>query len=188
MKIAYAPFCRVANTFRSTRISFKRQGVPIVMASAEINRQELVIQFWSRLQNFLDARRHAALDAGLDMAGYELLLAVKAFPKEGNPNISTIGKRLMLQHRVTARVVKRLARQGLLRTQRGQTDRRCMALRLTPEGQRVLNRIARQSIARLAMDGPPLAASLRQLHPGRASHRRPQSSRSWRHRGMRAGA
>jgi len=149
------------------------------MAFTEFNRQELVLQFWSQLQKFLDVRRHAALDAGLDMAGYELLLAVKAFPKGANPNISTIGKYLMLQHRVTARVVKRLARQGLLRTQRGHDDRRCLALRLTPGGQRLLDRIARKSIAKLATDGPPLAASLRRLRPRAQSLRR---GRSWRHR------
>jgi DNA-binding MarR family transcriptional regulator len=150
------------------------------MASAEFNRQELVIQFWSQLQSFLDARRHAALDAGLDTAGYELLLALKAFPKDVDPNISTVGKNLMLQHRVTAKVVKRLSRQGLLSTHRGRHDRRCLAMRLTSKGQRLLDRLARKSIAALATDGVPLARSLRRLRPrphalrGRANWRRPR--------------
>jgi DNA-binding MarR family transcriptional regulator len=138
-----------------------------VMANGELSRQQVVIEFWSHLQHFLDTRRSAARNAGLDAAEYELLLALKAFPKDSDANISAMSRRLMLQHRVAARVVRRLARQRLLSMHRGRHDHRCVALQLTPKGMRLLSKLASKSIAGLATDGPPLVESLRQLRPHR---------------------
>jgi DNA-binding MarR family transcriptional regulator len=133
------------------------------MQKGKSNGDESVIKFWLHLQHFLDARRTAARNAGLDSSAYELLLALKAFPEGVDPNISTMSKRLMLQHRVAARVVKRLARRGLVRTHRGRYDHRCRAVRLTPKGLQLLSKLASASMAGLATDAPPLAASLRQV-------------------------
>jgi DNA-binding MarR family transcriptional regulator len=133
------------------------------MASGEFLNQEPVIVFWSHLQHFLEARRNAARNAGLDNTGYELLLALKTFPKDVDPNVSAMGRRLMLRYRVAAKTVKQLARQGLVHTQRGRHDHRCLALRLTPKGERLLSKLASESIAGLAGDAPPLLESLRHL-------------------------
>jgi DNA-binding MarR family transcriptional regulator len=126
------------------------------------SRNQSVIEFWLRLQNFLDVRRRAARAVGIAPSEYEVMLTLMAL-SDSDPNISTIGKRLLVQHRAAARVVKRLARHGLLRAQRSDRDRRSVILRLTPKGERVLNRLAATSIAGLSTEGPRLVSSLREL-------------------------
>ncbi|HUK23574.1 MAG TPA: helix-turn-helix domain-containing protein [Terriglobales bacterium] len=132
--------------------------------NSERSNGEPILEFWSQLQQFLDTRQSAARTAGLDGAAYDLLLALKAFPRDMDANISAMSRRLMLQHRVAARTVRRLVRQGLVRTRRSRYDRRSHALQLTPKGERLLGRLASKSLAGLAYDGPPLVASLRHLH------------------------
>lgn len=125
--------------------------------------QESLMEFWLHLQDFLNSRRRAARAAGVAPSEYEVMLTLMAF-SDSDPNISTVGQRLLVQHRAAARLIKRLARQGMVRAQRSQHDRRSVVLRLTAKGQRVLNRLAANSLEKLATEAPPLVHSLRRMH------------------------
>ncbi len=125
--------------------------------------QQSLMEFWLRLQDFLNTRRRAARAVGVAPSEYEVMLTLMALA-DRDPNISTIGRRLLVQHRAAARLIKRLCRQGMVYAQRNQSDRRSVVLRLTAKGQRVLNRLASNSLKRLVTEAPPLVHSLRRMH------------------------
>jgi DNA-binding MarR family transcriptional regulator len=125
--------------------------------------QKTLMEFWLQLQNFLNTRRRAARAAGVAPSEYEVMLTLMAL-SDSDPNISTVGRRLLVQHRAAARLIKRLARQGMVRAERSHSDRRSVVLRLTAKGQRVLNHLAANSLQRLATEAPPLVHSLRRMH------------------------
>jgi DNA-binding MarR family transcriptional regulator len=56
--------------------------------------------------------------------------------------------------------VNRLERQQLLRRERSRTDRRQVIVHLTPRGEKILSRLARQRIAELRTAAPALVRAL----------------------------
>jgi DNA-binding MarR family transcriptional regulator len=119
-----------------------------------------LVEFWFRVQQFLRTRRAFAQSEGLDPREYEVLLMLKALAGRGSVNVSFIAENLLVHHHVAAGLVKDLAKRGLLSAQRSQRDRRSLALRLTPQGESLLERIVGRSVAGLASEGPQMLSSL----------------------------
>lgn len=129
----------------------------------ENNYRGPLIEFWLRVQSFLQARSKIASAAGLRPREYEMLLAVKAIPDAHGANVSVLAERLLLQHHVAASVVKSLASKRLLVAERSRNDRRSLALRLTKEGEDLLRQIVAQSLNRLRTEGPPIRTALKRV-------------------------
>lgn len=125
----------------------------------EASRNALV-DFWFRVQAFLRTRRALAKSEGLDSREYELLLVLKAFADHRAVNVSLVAENLFVHHHVAAGMVKDMARRGLVVTQRSEHDRRSLSLRLTTEGELLLERIVARSVDGLASEGPDMISSL----------------------------
>lgn len=119
-----------------------------------------LVEFWFRVQQFLRTRRVFAESEGVDPREYELLLMLKALAGRRSVNVSLIAENLFVHHHVAAGLVKDLVKRGLVSAQRSQRDRRSLSLRLTSQGESLLERIVSRSVAGLASEGPQMLSSL----------------------------
>lgn len=119
-----------------------------------------LVEFWFRVQAFLRTRRGFAKSEGLDPREYELLLMLKALAGRRSVNVSFIAENLFVHHHVAAGMVKDLVKRGLVVAHRSQQDRRSLSLRLTAQGESLLERIVARSVDSLASEGPKIISSL----------------------------
>src|SRR5438876_11999579 len=100
-----------------------------------------VAEFRSALRRFL---RHSELVAdacGLTPQRYLLLLMIKgAEDKSGKSTVTELAERLQLAQSTVTELVRRAEEVGLLQRERSPDDGRVAFLRLTPEGERRLER------------------------------------------------
>jgi DNA-binding MarR family transcriptional regulator len=131
--------------------------------SSELVSRSAMVEFWLRVQQFLLARRKIARNAGLESREYEVMLSLKACPEGTPPNVAFVAEKLLLHHHVAAKLVKRLVARGVISTAQSEMDRRSLALRLTPEGERLLQEIVERSIEGLQQEGPEILTTLSKI-------------------------
>ncbi len=116
-----------------------------------------------QIRRFLRTRETAARAAGIEPQQYLVLLQIKGVEGREPATIGALAERLQVSHHAAVQLVNRLARQGLVARSRDGLDRREVAVALLPPGERLLRRLAGESIAELTTEGPLLVASLRRL-------------------------
>ncbi len=117
-------------------------------------------EFRYQIRRYLTNAEQDARDAGLEPQQYQLLLALRGLPPGRESSIRTLAERLQLRHHSAVELADRLEEHGLIRRQRSQVDRRQVLLSLTPRGERILGRLARQRIADLRTTAPALVRAL----------------------------
>lgn len=117
-------------------------------------------EFRYQIRQFLNGSEQTARAAGLEPQQYSFLLALRGLPVGREATIRELAERMALRHHSIVELVDRLERQLMLRRERSRTDRRQVILRLTPHGQKILSRLARQRIAELRTAAPALARAL----------------------------
>jgi DNA-binding MarR family transcriptional regulator len=85
---------------------------------------------------------------------------LRGLPPGREPSIRELADRMQLRHHTVVELVDRLERRQLLRRERSRADRRQVILHLTPRGEKILNRLARQRISELRTAAPALVRSL----------------------------
>jgi DNA-binding MarR family transcriptional regulator len=132
-------------------------------------------EFRYQIRIFLNGSEEAARNVDLEPQQYQLLLAVRGLPAGREPSILELAERMQLRHHSVVELVDRLERRQLLRRERSQIDRRQVILYLTPRGEKILTRLARQRIAELRTAAPTLvhalAAVIRSTQANRRSRR-----------------
>jgi len=108
------------------------------------------------LRRFMNFSQAAARRSGLTPQQHQALLAIKGFPGRDFVSITELAERLQLRHHSTIGLVDRLARGGLLRRTPSVVDRRRVELRLTPRGERVIERLSATHLQELRQLGPEL--------------------------------
>ena len=140
-----------------------------VMSAAEFR---ALAEFRHRIRIFLIGSEEAARKAGLEPQQYALMLALRGLPVGLEPSIRELAERLQLRHHSVVELVDRLERRQFLRRERSRSDRRQVLLHLTPKGERILTRLAKQRISELRTAAPALVRSLtaviRSTQPPRA--------------------
>ena len=126
-----------------------------------------------RIRRFLRIREVAARAAGVAPQQYLLLLQIKGIERRGAATIGVLADRLQIQQHAIVQLVNRLAKRGMVERRRDGHDRRQVVVALRSAGERVLNRLARHSIAELRTEGPVLVSSLRRLIVKSTRHDRP---------------
>lgn len=127
------------------------------------------VDYWTlaelryHIRRFLRAREIAARRAGIEPQQYLLLLQVKGLEGSQPATIGTLAERLQLRHHSTVELVDRLMEKGMVARRRDPRDRRGVVVAIRPAGERVLRRLALQSVAELRHEGPGLLAVLRRL-------------------------
>ena len=89
------------------------------------------------------------------------------------PTIANVASRMFLKHNSAVELVDRAIEQGLLRRLADPIDHRCVLLRVTPEGERLLASLAEFHMRELEHLGPELVRALSQvLHQGSRKYAR----------------
>ena len=130
------------------------------MSSAEFR---ALAEFRYQIRIFMNGSEEAARKAGLEPQQYLLLLALRGLPLGRDASIRELAERMQLRHHSVVELVDRLERRLLLRRERSRTDRRQVIVHLTPRGERILTRLAKQRIAELRTAAPELVRSLTEL-------------------------
>lgn len=127
------------------------------MTSAEFR---ALAEFRYQIRIYLNGSEEAARNAGLEPQQYLLLLALRGLPQGREPSIRELAERLQLRHHSVVELVDRLERRLLLRRERSRDDRRQVILHLTPRGEKILTRLAKQRISELRTAAPTLVRAL----------------------------
>jgi DNA-binding MarR family transcriptional regulator len=117
-------------------------------------------EFRYQIRIFLNGSEEAARKADLEPQQYLLLLALRGLPAGREPNIRELAERMQLRHHSVVELVDRLEGRQLLRREHSRADRRQVILRLTPRGERILTRLAKQRISELRTAAPALVRTL----------------------------
>jgi DNA-binding MarR family transcriptional regulator len=127
------------------------------MTSAEFR---ALAEFRYRIRIFLNGSEEAARNAELEPQQYLLLLALRGLPVGRDASIQELAERMQLRHHSVVELADRLERGKFLRRERSRTDRRQVILHLTPRGDKILTRLAKQRIAELRTAAPALVRAL----------------------------
>jgi DNA-binding MarR family transcriptional regulator len=88
------------------------------------------------------------------------MLALRGLPSGKEASIREIAERMQLRHHTVVELVDRLEKRELMRRQRAKADRRQVILHLTPRGERILTKLAKQRISELRTSAPALVRAL----------------------------
>jgi DNA-binding MarR family transcriptional regulator len=127
------------------------------MTSAEFRS---LAEFRYQIRIFLNGSEEASRNAGLEPQQYLLLLALRGLPVGREASIRELAERMQLRHHSVVELADRLERRKLLRRERSRDDRRQVILHLTPRGEKILTRLAKQRISELRTAAPALVRAL----------------------------
>jgi DNA-binding MarR family transcriptional regulator len=155
------------STGRHARVDEVRGRGP---ADAEHLRR--LAEFRYRLRCFLHVSQTAAEEMGLRSQQYQLLLCVGGMPEGTAPTIANVAARMLLKHNSAVELVDRTIEQGLLRRSTDEQDHRCILLRVTAQGERILSSLADFHTRELEHSGPELVRALQGVlrASGRGAH------------------
>ena len=123
----------------------KKRQQPNVQAMAELRYQ---------IRLFLRFSENAARRAGIEPQQYQLLLAAKGLPYGLRPTIGVLAERMQLQPHSTVGLIDRLVERGFLLRLRATDDRRQELVKLTRDGEQVLEKLALHHLYELQSVGP----------------------------------
>ena len=124
---------------------------------------KLIAEFRYQIRRFLRFSEDTARAGGLEPQQYQLMLALKGMPADMRPRIGEVAQRLQIQHHSTVELVDRLARRGLIKRRRSDSDRREVMLELTPRGDKVVQEMALRHWAEYREMAPHQVVSLKKL-------------------------
>lgn len=130
------------------------------MANLSATEYLALAEFRHQLERFLQRRRRAAGQAGLQPKQYQLMLAVKGMPKGRRPTVGEIAERLQIQNHSVVELVDRLEKRRYIERRRDTSDRRVVHLNLTPSGEAVLRKLVTASLTELKSEAPALLRAL----------------------------
>jgi DNA-binding MarR family transcriptional regulator len=129
-------------------------------------------EFRYEIRRFLNFSEKMSQSAGLEPKQHQALLALKGLPSAAEATVTVLAERLLLRHNSAVELADRLEARGLLQRATSPTDARQVLLRLTPHGNRALEKVSRPHRMALQATGPLLIRAL-QLVLQRASHKIP---------------
>lgn len=120
-------------------------------------------EFRYQLRRFLRHMEEATRSLSANPQQYQLVLAIRALPRDVSPTISRLAERMQLNHNSMVELVDRCEENGLLRRTRSGNDRRQVTLSLTPEGEGLLRKLGAAARQELREMGPTLVDSILRL-------------------------
>lgn len=125
----------------------KEQLRPTMPTKADI---EKLADFRYQLRRYERISENIAREEGLTALQYVLLLQIRGYPGRDWATIGELAERLQAQHHGVVALISRCEQRGLVERRTSETDRRQVEVRLLPEGERCLARLARLHQAELA--------------------------------------
>jgi DNA-binding MarR family transcriptional regulator len=117
-------------------------------------------EFRHQIRRYLRFSEKVVRNADLEPRQYQLLLALKGLPPTVRPRIAELAEQLQIQHHSAVELVDRLENSGLVRRERGTTDRREVLVMLTPAGEKVIRELVIHHRTELSSRGPTLLEAL----------------------------
>jgi DNA-binding MarR family transcriptional regulator len=117
-----------------------------------------LLSFRTGLRRFLRWSEGEARAAGLTPAQHQLLLAVRGHPDSAGPTIGELADYLVLRHHSVVELIDRAAKAGLVERAGDESDHRIVHLRLTPQGERAVERLSRLHLEELRRLAPMLSS------------------------------
>jgi DNA-binding MarR family transcriptional regulator len=130
--------------------------------SLDSERYRSLAEFRLALRRFTAGAEAISRAAGVTQQQYQALLAIKTWPSE----VMTMGDladQLLLTHHAAVRLVNRMSAAGLAERAPSSTDRRTVRLRLTLDGETVVDKLAALHLREVLSQEPRLTRSLRRL-------------------------
>jgi DNA-binding MarR family transcriptional regulator len=124
---------------------------------------KLMAEFRYQIRRFLRFSEETARAGGLEPQQYQLMLSLKGMPADVRPRIGDVAQRLQIQHHSTVELVDRLARRGLIKRRRSESDRREVFLELSARGDKLLQEMALRHWAEYRELAPDLVVSLKKV-------------------------
>ena len=131
-------------------------GVPILCRVPTDQQYQRLLAFRTALRRFDQWSREAAEEHGLTHAQHQLLLAIRGSRSEGGPSIGEVAETLFVRHHTATELVDRAQRHGLVGRVKSAEDGRRVQLRLTANGQQVLDALTAVHLEELRRLGPLL--------------------------------
>ena len=110
---------------------------------------ERLLEFRVSLRRFQRWSEDQAQAAGLTHVQHQLLVAVKGHPGGDPPTVGDLAGYLLLRPHSMVELVDRAEAAGLVRRTRDAEDGRVVRVSLTPEGDRILQKLTRAHLERL---------------------------------------
>jgi DNA-binding MarR family transcriptional regulator len=116
-----------------------------------------------QIRLFLRFSENAARQAGLEPQQHQLLLAVKGLPPSLRPTVGVLAERMQLKPHSTVGLIDRLVEGGFLARLRATDDRRQVLVKLTHDGEQILQKLAVHHLDQLRSVGPKFKNVLQSL-------------------------
>jgi DNA-binding MarR family transcriptional regulator len=110
---------------------------------------ERLLEFRVSLRRFQRWSEDQAQAAGLTHVQHQLLVAIKGHPGGDPPTVGDLAGYLLLRPHSTVELVDRAEAAGLVQRTRDAEDGRVVRVSLTPEGDRILEKLTRAHLERL---------------------------------------
>ena len=117
-------------------------------------------EFRYELRRFLQFSEGCAAEAGLHPQQHQLMLQLAGAPDGVETTVSYAAERLGLRHHTVVELSKRCEEAGLIHRDQDMTDRRCIQLRVTAKGHRVLRILSEDHARELYELAPRLIGAL----------------------------
>lgn len=104
---------------------------------------ERLANFRYQLRRFLRFSEELTRSSGVTALQYQLMLQVKGFPGRDWATVGELAERLQAQQHGVVSLVSRCESGGLVRRSTSSSDKRRVEVRLTPKGEKLLERLAR---------------------------------------------
>ena len=137
--------------------------IPEMKTALTLKDYQAIAEFRHQIRCYLRFSDRVVRDADLEPRQYQMLLALKGLPADVRPRIGELAEQLQIQHHSAVELVDRLESRGLVKRQRGATDRREVMVLLTPHGERALRDLVLHHRAELSSQGPALITSLQRV-------------------------
>ena len=116
-----------------------------------------------QIRRFLRFSENAAREAGIEPQQHQLLLAVRGLPTDLKPTVGVLAERMQLQHHSTVELIDRLVDRGFLCRLRASDDRRRVLVKLTHDGEVLLEKLSLYHLQELRFAGPKFLQILQTL-------------------------
>ena len=116
-----------------------------------------------QIRKFLRFSENAARQAGIEPQQHQLLLAIRGLPDGIKPTIGELAERMQLQHHSTVELTDRLVDRGFVCRLRDTDDRRHVLVKLTRDGEKLLQKLALHHLEEIQSAGPKFLNVLQNL-------------------------
>jgi DNA-binding MarR family transcriptional regulator len=130
---------------------------------AQTLRLKSLAEFRYQMRKFLSFSEAAAERCGIATQQYQLMQVIAALPEGQHASISYLADRMILKHNSMVELVDRAERAGLVKREHDERDLRRSLVKLTEEGERILEKLVKEHLEELVPKCGNLIESLQNL-------------------------